>query len=225
MGAFECESYLKCIEQNGVNKELDKFYLWPRTEIEDRSMQKKISKICGACDYEENNPSSRTFKIKQTIDSLLSSKELPNDATVLDITCGDAEVIRVIKKNYEGFHCYGIDCLVGEFENHPRCEKEGIKLYKGYLQDIFCEEKIIDEKAPIFDLVIMLNTYRGWQSADLREDEKNLPEMADLFFAKRARFVIITATEKQISELEKKGFIVNKIGKGEQESIMIIISK
>jgi hypothetical protein len=71
----------------------------------------------------------------------------------------------------------------------------------------------------------MLNTYRGWESADLRESEQDLPQKADAWFARNSRFVIITATRDQIARLSCEGWFVETLGKGEDESTMICMSR
>jgi hypothetical protein len=76
-----------------------------------------------------------------------------------------------------------------------------------------------------FDVVIMLNTYRGWEHAQLRENEKNLPELADKYFTQSARYTILTVTQKQIKHFYKLCFHVKILGCGERDSIMISITK
>jgi hypothetical protein len=93
-------------------------------------------------------------------------------------------------------------------------------LFSGYIQQVF--ETVPPEP---FDIVMMLNTYRGWESADLRPHEKELPRQADDWMGTNARFAIVTATASQIDKLWDKGFKVEILGKGEDASWMILATR
>lgn len=69
-----------------------------------------------------------------------------------------------------------------------------------------------------FDLVVMLNTYRGWKYAALRQHEQNVPELANRWFGKNARFTVLTATDAQVDHLPNLGFLTAQLGKGEDNS-------
>ena len=71
----------------------------------------------------------------------------------------------------------------------------------------------------------MLNSYRGWESAGLRESERHLPQQADEWLDKYSRFVIVTATEAQVARLRGEGWYIERLGKGEDASIMICMSR
>ena len=71
----------------------------------------------------------------------------------------------------------------------------------------------------------MLNTYRGWESAELRKNEASLPENSDKWFADNSVFSFVTASQIQIKLLQKKGFYVNVVGKGEDDSYLLCISQ
>lgn len=222
---MQIERYLDKLEKMGDIRNVDDYYLWPRTEIQDGTMQNKIERICGAKDSESQNPSSRSYEVIAAISELIGQKELRKDFNLLDITCGDGVVLLKLKERFPDMSAYGIDCLKDVFVTHSLCYEGGVKIYRGFLQDIFNKANI-DDEVPIFDCVIMLNTYRGWESADLREDEQDIPQMADLFFSEKAKYTIITATNDQIDRLKKNGFGVRDIGKGESSnSRMILISK
>jgi hypothetical protein len=99
--------------------------------------------------------------------------------------------------------------------------QQGVLLHKGYLQHLFVQSPGNGHR---FDVTVMLNTYRGWESADLRESEQDLPEQADAWFTRNSRFVIVTATPDQIARLGREGWFVDVLGSGEDESTMICMS-
>lgn len=217
--------YLSDLEQEGVGSPLEGLYLWPRTPVaEGADLQAVIKKRVGASDYEVDDPRSRSAMIIVKLRSLVADPDsgLGEDFRVLDIACGDAVVLWQIQRVFPDASCYGVDCNKGVFEPHAQVMKDGVLLYKAYLQHLFPRLPAGDRK---FDVTLMLNTYRGWESADLREEEQDLPQQADEWFATGSRYVIVTATNAQIHRLRQEGWSVEVLGKGEDESTMICMSR
>jgi hypothetical protein len=154
-------------------------------------------------------------------------RELVDDPTspvnerfrAVDLSCGDAVVLWQVQQAFPASACFGVDCNRGLFATNASASEAGVRLYKGYLQHVFA----LDPPEP-FDLVTMLNTYRGWESADLRPEEQRLPALADAWFAKNTRYAIVTAVPAQIERLRREGWDVEELGKGEDASRMICIS-
>jgi hypothetical protein len=80
------------------------------------------------------------------------------------------------------------------------------------------------QSSPKFDSVIMLNTYRGWDQAKLKEGEIDLPELADKYFTENARFTFLTMTKSQINHFRRIGFFVKILGYGEWDSLLVVIN-
>ena len=218
MNKIEIENYLKQLSISANNVLMKDMYLWSNTPIGE-SNQEIIKQRTGATDFDEKNTNSRTYKIIKEINNLLKSKKINNDATLLDITCSDEIVISKIKKMFQYLNVYGIDCAIEEFNINNEVKNSGVHLYKGYIQHLFRYKPNIK-----FDIVIMLNSYRGWNSAKFNEKDKDIPELADKWFEENARFIIVTATEEQIKKL-RTIFNVKILGRGESNSIMILLSK
>ena len=209
------KNYLQSIEDEGKKVNFEDFYLWPRT-VRAKDHQDKIRERVGADDYSLNNPRSRTYTIVKHLKKLIAEKKIPNNFSLADICCGDAVVLAMVQREFPEATCYGQDCLKDEFETHDLAYKFGVELYGGYIQHIV--EKNLQTP---FDVVLMLNTYRGWHSADLREHEKELPLLVDAWLKQNSRFTIVTARHEQIVEKKQAGIDVKIIGVGEDESHMI----
>lgn len=195
----------------------DEFYLWPRTPID--AFQVKVVERVGVSDYELQDLRSRPALINRQLAELRKKGLLGKAFSVLDIACGDGLVLWQISRNLHGAHCFGIDLNKGKIDTHAFVQREGVGLYNVSIQHLFASQM----EHP-FDVVLMLNTYRGWESADLRPHEKNLPTLADEWFARNSRFTILTATTSQISRLRARGFHVAEMGKGEDNSVMVCLS-
>jgi hypothetical protein len=215
--------YLSDLEEEGAQSQYENLYLWPRTPL-GPDLQTVITRRVGASDLDVNDPRSRSALIIGKLRALVADPESGIDQRfrLLDIACGDAVVLWQIKRTFPQAICYGLDCNKGLFEPHAQAMEEGVLLYKAYLQHLFARPPADSRK---FDVTLMLNTYRGWESADLREEEQRLPQQADAWFATSSRFVIVTATTEQIKRLRREGWNVEELGKGEDESIMSCMSR
>jgi hypothetical protein len=218
------EKYLSMIESLGKNCAFKELYLWPNTPIQ-RNLQDEILQKCGASDYEINNPFSRTYKVTRELTKMIMKGAISEDFSILDIACGDAVVLTQIKELYVNCDAYGLDCYKDKFETHKDAYKAGCKIFCGYIQHLLNNPPQGDIQKTKFDIVVMFNTYRGWKNAELREEEKELPNLADKYFAENAQYTFLTVTEDQIQHLKNLGFYVKILGKGERDSIMILISK
>jgi hypothetical protein len=214
---FLYNKYLEDLEQVDSKLNPDDYYLWPRTPIE--NIQEKIIQRVGVSDYDVRNPCSRPAIIIRQIRELIKYGFIGEDFSVIDICCGDAIVLWQIKKAFPLSFCYGVDLNKGKFSMHNIVQRDGVRIYKVFIQHLFRKDPDIP-----FDLALMLNTYRGWESADLREHERDLPKLADEWFKRNAKFTILTATTSQIESLRQLGFKVKIIGRGEDNSRMICIS-
>jgi hypothetical protein len=210
--------YLKNLERVSAECHFEDLYLWPRTPL-GYDHQDKIVQRVGVSDYDLEGH-SRPALIIQQIKVLIKHDLIARDFTILDIACGDGIVLWQIKKAFPKAQCYGIDCNKDKFGTHSMVQRDGVEIFNAFIQPLFT----IHPEVP-FDLAIMLNTYRGWESADLREHERNLPELADAWFERNARYTILTATDPQIGHLEQIGFKVVRLGKGEDNSTMVCLSK
>ena len=211
--------YLRNLESLAAQSRLEDLYLWPRTPL-GHDHQEKIADRVGVSDYDVDTPSSRPAMIIRQIRTLIRHGLIRADFSLPDIACGDAIVLWQIKKAFPRARCYGVDCNKGKFGTHDMVQREGVELFNGFIQHLFAS----DPSVP-FDMALMLNTYRGWESADLREHERDLPLLADAWFAKNARYTILTATKPQVRRLKQVGFALARMGRSEDNSTMVCISK
>jgi hypothetical protein len=210
---------LQALEARAAASDLADFYLWPRTPITDQ-IQDKIRERVGAADLELHHRRSRPRRILAHLNRLLQRGLLSPQFTVLDIACGDAAVLWQIKRAFPEAVCFGFDCHKGRFSLHERVQQDGVQLFRGFLQHLF-ERNI----SPPFDVVLMLNTYRGWESADLRPHEQDLPARADVWLENNARFIVLTVTRAQLARFRQRGLTVSNLGRGEDKSVLACFSR
>jgi len=211
--------YLRNLEALAARCRQEDLYLWPRTPM-GHDHQEKITDRMGVSDYDVDNRSSRPTLIIRQIRGLIRQGLIGATFSLLDIACGDGIVLWQIKRAFPHARCYGVDCNRGKFGTHDMVQRGGVELFNGYIQHLFAG----DPPVP-FDLALMLNTYRGWESADLREHERDLPQLADAWLARNVRFTILTATDLQIRRHRQVGLVVTRLGKGEDDSTVVCFSK
>jgi hypothetical protein len=210
--------YLERLEQLAASSNVEDFYLWPRTPIE--TIQSKIEQRVGATDYQIQTPISRPAMIIRFLERLCRSGMLADDFSVLDIACGDGIVLWQIQKSFPESGCYGVDCNKGKFPAHSMVERDGVRLYKAYIQHLFKS----DAQQP-FDVILMLNTYRDWKAADLRGHEIDLPELANHWFERNGEYIFLTMEREGHERLTRLGFSLRTLGKGEDRSNLVCVSK
>ncbi len=211
-------AWFAALEQQFADADAKGAYLWPRTPIHD--IQAKIKQRVGAGDREIAVPRSRPALILRQIVALQGAGLLPAAFSLLDIACGDALVLLQIKHAHPAAACYGADFHAGGIDTHAEVSAAGVGLHRALIQHLF--------RAPIappFDLVLMLNTYRGWEFADLKPEDRDLPARADAWLSANTRFAILTVTESQTKHFRKIGFNLQRIGPGEDNSIMVCLSR
>jgi hypothetical protein len=209
------ESYLAYLEAESAGNGMTE-YLWPRTAI--GNLQAEATFRVGVSDWREDDERSRPAQIIAALRNLRYNKLLPEDFSVLDICCGDALVLWQIKRAFHHVRCYGVDLNAGKLETHAMVRRAGVFLYRATVQRLFAD-------APddiTFDVVVMLNTYRGWESADLRDDEAWIPETVDEWLRKHARYMVLTVSDGQAKKLMQKGFWVTDIGTGENGARLVL---
>ncbi len=218
--------FLKYLESK-ANSDEEKI-LWPDTPVEkDNDLQEQIFNSCGVRDVDAFNKKSRTYKISKAI-LQICEKEGGESISIIDICCGDGLVLLGLKKRFPLLKAYGLDLNKGVFSSHKECEENGVEIYKGYIQDLFNSEnanRFLTDNGTVdrIDLAIMLNTYRSWETAILRDDEKDLPALAERFFKDYCKYIVLTATGRQIIGFIKNGFNVKVLGRGERTSIMCLL--
>jgi len=209
-------AYLKRLEAEAQQNHVKDLYLWPRTPIS--NLQAEIWQRQGVSDWVIEDPKSRPCQIVRQIRYLLYNCLIPERFTLLDICCGDALIPWHVKRRYPLATCCGVDLNAGRLETHPLVQDMGVRLFRIPIQRLFR-----DGGAALFDVCVMLNTYRGWQSADLRKDEEWLTNAADVWFLSHSRYTILTVCEEQVRRLKDSGWWVTDIGPGEDDSRMILM--
>lgn len=210
MACLDCEQFLTYLEQEARKENVKDAYLWPRTPMS--NIQAEIWARTGASDW--NDFRGRATDIIVTLQALIENNLLRRDFTYLDICTGDALVPWRVQRLFPFSRCFGVDLV--EQETHELVTRHGVRLFRIPIQTLFRKHDV--ER---FDVVSMLNTYRGWKSADLREADQWLPWGADEWFRQHARYVIVTTHDKQ--KQIGAGFWVHEIGPGEDDSRMVIM--
>lgn len=210
------EKYLEHLQSKSLENGVKESYLWPRTAI--GNLQAEALFRVGVSDWRADDEQSRPAQIIDAFKRLAYNCLLPYDFSVLDICCGDALALWQIKRAFPFSKCYGLDLNAGQIKTHEMVEEQGVKLYRATIQRLFAGTPDV-----VFDVCIMLNTYRGWEAADLHDDEKWLPNTADAWFRKHAKYTILTVSDDQVNKLKDKGFWVSDIGRGEDDSRMILM--
>lgn len=215
------QNFFVGVENMAKGTSPEDFYLWPYTPPPPNSHQERITQRVGTSDYDTDNPKSRSSLLIKFIDNLIRAEKIPQSFTLADICGGDAVVATMLKKNFPQAEIIVQDCFKGKFSTHEQAASVGVKLYGGWLQHLV--EKNLPKGQ--FDIVTMLNTFRDWYSAQLHENEQDLPIKTLRWFERNSKIFVVTATEEQIAFLKNCGFKVAILGKGEDSSFMICVSK
>jgi hypothetical protein len=188
-------------------------YLWPRTPV--GNIQAEIWRRVGASDWNMDDPRCRAASIIDTLQDMDENGLLPRPFTVLDLCCGDGVVLMQIGRAFLDARCYGIDIL--SYPSHRIAERKGgCSFYKVPLQ------RLIEAEPPMFvDACVMLNTFRGWDKADLSPKEYDLPEKTLRWLKQWCRYIFVTATTAQMDWLKREGFFVWDVGAGEDRSRLL----
>jgi len=208
--------YLAQLQAQAEQNHTEELYLWPRTPI--GNLQAEAWQRVGVSDWVADDPTSRPARVLRVIDDLLYNKLIYERFSFVDICCGDALIPWHVKRRFPMADALGVDLNAGRLQTHFVVQDQGVKLYRIPLQRLF-----LDGHSATFDVAAMFNTYRGWQSADLHEDEQWLVVAADRWFREHARYTILTATCEQIERLKADGWWVTDLGRGENDSRMVLM--
>jgi hypothetical protein len=190
--------------------------LWPATPI-DASIQQRIKLRMGVSDMEVDDPRSRPRVVLSVLEDLLRGGALRAEFSMLDVCCGDARILMEVQRRFGKAWLYGLDCNVGRFASHDEAASLGVELYGGFIQELFIRP--VPEK---FDVVMMLNTFRDWEAARLRVNDRALPKQAEAWLLASARYVLVTANPEQVQRL-KKQHRAAIVGPGEEDSQFLLI--
>ncbi|MHA2046503.1 MAG: hypothetical protein ACW99G_17080 [Candidatus Thorarchaeota archaeon] len=208
--------YLRQLEQQSEQNHTEELYLWPRTPIS--NLQAEAWQRVGVSDWRADDPRSRPAQIVKVINNLLYNWLIPESFSIVDICCGDALILWHLKRKYPMSLCCGVDLNAGRQETHPMVSDSGVRLFRVPIQRLFKNSTSV-----LFDVAIMLNTYRGWEAAQLHDDEKWIVAECQHWLRQHAKFTILTCTDDQWVALRDQGFWVTTIGKGEDDSNMVLI--
>lgn len=208
--------YLTQLESEAERNHTEELYLWPRTPIS--NLQAECWQRVGVSDWQAQDHRSRPHRIMCQVDQLLYNDLIPERFSFLDICCGDALIPWHVKRRWPMCAALGVDLNKNQLKAHWMVQDQGVRLYRIPIQRLFRNSQSV-----LFDVAIMLNTYRGWESADLRPQEQWLVEAADTWFWEHSRYTILTVAEGQIERLKGDGWWVTDIGPGEDDSRMILM--
>jgi hypothetical protein len=211
--------YFRALEQAAQVVRREDLYLWPRTPG-GPDQQREIAERVGVSDRDASIRSSRPASIIRCLRRLRDRGLVPADMSICDVACGDGLVLWQIKRAFPEARCTGVDCRAGQLAPHAVVQAEGVALVRGYIQHLFASDPAVP-----FDVALMLNTYRDWSAAELRESERQLPARAEAWFAQNARYAIVTATRAQVRQMRSNGYAVRRIGPGEDDSAMVCFTR
>jgi SAM-dependent methyltransferase len=202
--------WLAQLENESRDMVIDEVILWGGSV--GFNMQAAVTQMYGVSDVEDK-ADSRPSQIVRAIKGIVADAPF----SILDICCGDGFVLKHIMRSFADVGCFGIDTNKGNTQAYRSVIESGVHIFRVPMQRLF-------ESAPPkpLDFTMMLNTYRGWDAAKLRDNERELPAIADAWLSASSRFSILTATDIQIDTLSK-AHRVRDIGKGEQNSRMILV--
>lgn len=178
--------------------------LWPNTQLS--RMQHRIREFQGVADT-DGSPKSRPAQIIAFLEKQFGTTRF----SILDLLCGDAIVLQMIANSLP-CDAYGIDLQLRKIPSPSHYDNK-LHLYQVSLQ------KLLPRNPPWrFDVAMMLNTYRDWPSSGLGQvDARKLKIATDEWMQKNASMSILTATDKQIAQMDN----VEIFGTGEQGSELV----
>jgi hypothetical protein len=204
--------WLMWLEAKGAD-EVDALYRWPRTPV--GNLQAEIWRRCGASDWNMKHPNSRSGAILRTLQGMDENCLLPQPFTILDLCCGDGVILHLLARVFHRAQCFGADLL--RYPTHQAAERAGVSFYRSPLQEI-----VASEPPQIVDVCMMLNTFRGWDRADLdSKTEHDLPQRTLAWMKKYCRYVFLTVNREQVEWLKREGWFVWDVGKGEDDSRLV----
>jgi len=188
-------------------------YLWPRTPV--GNLQAEAWRRVGASDWNLKHADCRAHNILRTLREMDENGLLRRRFTVLDLCCGDGIILMQIGREFLHAQCYGVDLL--RYPEHRIAEtRAGCSFYKAPLQAV-----VASEPPQRIDVCIMLNTFRGWDKADLPKEEHDMPQKTLNWMRRHCRFLFVTATVAQRDWLKREGFFIWTVGKGEDDSYLV----
>jgi len=208
--------YLARLEREAEQNHTQELYLWPRTPIS--NLQAEMWQRVGVSDWNADDHRSRPAKVLRAIDDLLYNRLIPERFSFVDICCGDALIPWHVKRRFPMCQALGVDLNKDRLQAHFVVQDQGVRLFRIPIQRLFRDGGDV-----LFDVAVMFNTYRGWESADLADGERWIVEAADEWFRYRARYTILTVTDAQIERLKGEGWWVTELGPGEDDSKMILM--
>jgi hypothetical protein len=126
---------------------------------------------------------------------------------LVDLLCGDAIIITLLKKYFKEATIVGVD--INKFDTHEEAIETGVEIRYEYVQEY------MEKRQESIDVLLMLNTYRNFKSSGLTKEEFSLI-IAWIFL--RCEHPIVTINN--IKDARKDGFAPLIIGKGEGSSFM-----
>lgn len=214
------DAYLSELADRAAGRADRDVVLWPRTPIDAQRMQEIIAGRVGAADAQTLHPRSRSYRIAAIASALADLGLVAPDATVIDIACGDALIVTHVQRTRPALRCHGVDLYLDAFPSHALARAAGVRLWRVLLQDLFAQAP----PRPV-DLAVMLNTYRGWENADLRDDERGLPALADAWFDAGARWIAMTMRGEQVGPWRRRGYRALDWGSGEDDSRLVLLTR
>lgn len=185
---------------------LPKREFWKDTPLND--IQENIKRKQGVYDYETRKGNCRTTIIRKYIKRLIEEGKIEKNFTLVDLFCGDAIIIRLLKQRFKLADITGVD--INKFKEHEEAVKVGVKFKYRFVQ------KYIKNRRDKVDIVLMLNTYRNFNTSNMTKRDFH---KINKWIFKVAKHAIVTTSNMKKAKIY--GFNPLKIGKGEASSDMV----
>jgi len=179
---------------------------WTDTKLSD--IQSNIKHRQGVRDFQTSYSHCRTTIIRDYIEKLISQGKIKPSFTLIDLFCGDAIIIRLLKEHFKRATVIGVD--INEIRGHEGAIGAGVEIKYQYVHDY-----IKDRKEPV-DIVLMMNTYRNIKASGMTKQEFG---KINKWLFKYVAHPIVTTSD--IKKAKKYGFNPLIIGKGEGSSKMV----
>jgi len=201
--------WLEQLERESRGVSVGEVELWPETPY--YGLQTRIQEAQGASDTEVSNPRSRPYQIVAALRERVLGGYIPNNFTLLDICCGDGLILRAIHEEFPDAICMGVDMNVGSIFNYDR----DIRVYRIPLQSL-----VGSVPETRLDVTMMMNTFRSWSSAKLRNNEADIPDKTTLWLSRASRYSILTVHVRTLPYSDE----MRDIGTGERDARMVEVT-
>ena len=191
------------------------YLLWPNTPSRSQEVQKKICLYYGMSDFEDDCL-ARPRLLEKIITFLINRRQVRAFPIVYEMCAGDGYCIEYSKKRNRVIRAIASDIDPSFLGRRHILEASGVKCTNMLLQ-----QHPIAYRSFKFDLVIMLNTYRSFDHAQLKPIDSSLQIQLCEWFAMSADFLMVSISNRSDCIFEKFEVVLEL--PGEQDSLYYLL--